>query len=492
MALTNEKLTSSPTDVEEAINDTSSDSDALARLDQLNKEYGATWDSPSDPNNPYNWSTARKISIALIFSFGQLVTLMAASMIAAALDDIIVDLAIDAATAQIVFSTYFLGLAFGPFVVAAFSEMHGRKMVWVYSQVWFILWNLVSPFGNSKGLMIFARLMAGCGASVGTTLTGPVMADMFSISNRGRSMAIASFLPFLGPSLGPIVGGFITQWVTWQWIFYIMSIFSAALTILGLFVIRESYTPILLRRKSPTPSPTKTRLLPSLLRPINLLLHRPIIQLLALLLALNFGLYSLILSTYATLFITRYNQTPSQASLHYLTISLGGTLAAQIGARMMDVIYRRLKARSPNNTSVPEFRVPYMVPGFVFVAAGFFWYAWAAQMTAHWAVVDAGTVVFALGSFMVSQAVLAYKLDEFGDHGASAGAAARCLMYVASFGFPIFAPGLYAALGYGWGNSIFGFAWVVLAWPMLPVFWVFGARLRALGRAEGEHGVVGV
>ncbi|KAK3337759.1 major facilitator superfamily domain-containing protein [Cercophora scortea] len=484
MALTTDKLTSSPTDIEEAINETSSNSDAFTRLDQLNKEYGATWDSPSDSNDPYNWSTPRKISIAMVFSVGQLITLMAASMIAAALDDIIVDLAIDEATGQIVFSTYFLGLAFGPFVVAAFSEVHGRKVVWVYSQVWFIFWNLVSPFGHFKGLMIFARLMAGCGASVGTTLTGPVMADMFSISHRGRSMAIASFLPFLGPSLGPIIGGFMTQWVQWQWIFYIMSIFSTFPTTLGIFIIRESYTPLLLRRKSPTPSPATTKikplLLPSLLRPISLLLRRPIIQLLALPLALNFGLYSLILSTYATLFITRYGQPPGQASLHYLTISLGGTLAAQIGARMMDVIHARLKTRNRNNLSLPECRVPYMLPGFIFVAAGFFWYAWAAQATAYWAVVDAGV------------AILAYQLDEFGDHGASAGAATRCLMYVASFWFPIFAPGLYEALGYGWGNSIFGFAWVVFAWPMVPVLWVCGGRLRALGRVEGEHGVVGV
>lgn len=82
----------------------------------------STWDGLDDPDDPYNWAPWRKVSIGIVFSFGQLVTLMTASMIAAALDGIATDLVIDAATAQIVFATYFLGLAFGPFFAAAFAE----------------------------------------------------------------------------------------------------------------------------------------------------------------------------------------------------------------------------------------------------------------------------------------------------------------------------------------------------------------------------------
>lgn len=95
---------------------------------------------------------------------------MTASMIAAALNDISVDLGIDAATAQIVFATYFLGLAFGPFFSAAFAEVYGRKWVWVAGNLWYILWNGISPVGNSKSLMIVGRLMTGFGASAGVTV----------------------------------------------------------------------------------------------------------------------------------------------------------------------------------------------------------------------------------------------------------------------------------------------------------------------------------
>ena len=110
------------------------------------------------------------MSIGVIFSIGQLVTLMSASMMAAALDDISHDLRIDASTTQITFSTYFLGLAFAPFVIAAFSEMNGRKYIWVFCNVWYILWNSLCPIGNSKVLMIVGRFMTGAGASGGITV----------------------------------------------------------------------------------------------------------------------------------------------------------------------------------------------------------------------------------------------------------------------------------------------------------------------------------
>lgn len=131
----------------------------------------ATWEGPDDPNDPYNWSSLRKNTIGIIYSLGSLVTLMSASMIAAALVPIAQDLDIDPSTAQLIFSTYFLGLGFGPFVIAALSEMHGRKTVWVYSQLFYIVWNTLSPVGNNEGLMIVGRFMSALGGSGGITVS---------------------------------------------------------------------------------------------------------------------------------------------------------------------------------------------------------------------------------------------------------------------------------------------------------------------------------
>lgn len=135
------------------------------------REQQSTWSSEKDPADPYNWPSSRKMIIGTIFSFGQLVPIMSASMIAAALGNIAHDLKVDASIAQITLSSYFLGMAFAPFLIAALSEMYGRKRVWVACNAWYILWNALCPVGNSAPLMIVGRFMTGAGASVGVTVS---------------------------------------------------------------------------------------------------------------------------------------------------------------------------------------------------------------------------------------------------------------------------------------------------------------------------------
>ncbi|KAG5913698.1 hypothetical protein E4U42_000923, partial [Claviceps africana] len=139
------------------------------RLAALLEEHGATWDSSNDPHDPYNWSSWRKVSIAIITSFGQLITLMSASMMAAALPQIGADLGLSSSATQITFSIYILGLAFAPFLIAALSEMFGRRPVWIVSNLLYIFWNAMCPVGPSAGLMTVSRFLAGSSASAGIT-----------------------------------------------------------------------------------------------------------------------------------------------------------------------------------------------------------------------------------------------------------------------------------------------------------------------------------
>jgi MFS family permease len=95
---------------------------------------------------------------------------MSASMIAPSLGEIAHDLDIGASTAQITMSSYFLGMGFAPLIIAALSEIHGRKRVWIACNAWYVLWNALCPVGRSTALMIVSRVMTGAGACVGVTV----------------------------------------------------------------------------------------------------------------------------------------------------------------------------------------------------------------------------------------------------------------------------------------------------------------------------------
>jgi hypothetical protein len=82
-----------------------------------------------------------------------------------------------------------------------------------------------------------------------------------------------------------------------------------------------------------------------------------------------------------------------------------------------------------------------------------------------WIVTDVGAAILSGGVVMSSNSMIAYLIDEFGDHAASANAASRIPSNVMGFTFPLFAPQLYNQLGLGWGNSILAIFCIAIGWP---------------------------
>lgn len=424
---------------------------------------------------------------------------MSGAMLAPALQAISQDLNTSEDEAQLFLSIFVLAFAFGPMVLSPLAEVFGRRPVWLVMSCWYVLWNTVAGFSHSPGLLIASRILSGLGASVEFAVSQPVLADCWVPAQRGKSLAISTFVPLLGPALGPIIGGVVTQTVSWRWTFWVLSIYDAILVIVGLFLLPETYEPILLermaaklRKETGKPYHTEapdathslgTKLSRSLTRPFRLLFTQPVLQVLSLFLAYNFGILYIALSTFATLWIERYGQTETQSGLNYIALVLGYTVASQVGSRVTDELWKRLKARHGENTA-PEYRVPLMIPGAVLIPLGLFMYGWAAERRLHWAVPDVGIAIFGCGIILNTQAMQAYVIDAYRRYVASASAASQCLRNVAGFAFPLFAPAMYHRLGYGWGNSILAFISILIAWPAPFLLWMYGAKLRAMGKPQ--------
>jgi len=431
---------------------------------------------------------------------GGLVTLMSGAMLAPALEAIASDLHTDQEHAQMFLSIFVLAFAFGPMVLAPLAEVFGRRPVWILSSCFYILWNTVAGFSQSSGLMIASRILAGIGASAEFAVSNPVLADCWEPAQRGKSFAIATFIPLLGPAIGPIIGGVVVEKVNWRWTFWILSIFDTLLVVVALFIFQETYDVIILRRKAAqlrketgrpysseadggTAQDLKTRLSQSLSRPIRLLVTQPIIQVVAIFLAYNFGILYIALSTFATLWIERYGQSQSVSGLHYLAIVIGYTIAAQVGGWVMDRLWQYLKTRAGDITA-PEYRIPLMVPGAVLIPAGLFMYGWTAENRLHWILPDVAIAIFGCGIILNTQAMQAYVMDAYQKYVASASAASQFLRSIAGFTFPIFAPAMFRNLGYGWGNSLMAFTFLALGVPAPALLWTCGAKLRATGKPQ--------
>ena len=418
-------------------------------------------------------------------------------VMAPAINTIAEELNMSTTESTMALSVYLLATAFGPMVIGPLSEVYGRSSIFHFTNIWFLVWNLICGFANSKGLLIAARLLAGFGASAVYSMAFGVLGDVWSAEQRGRSLSMYLLIPLTGAAIGPIVGGFIVQYSTWRWMFWATTILQGLLELSSLFLFHESYAPVLLRRRAQklraetgdsryhaeiemreSGRSATWKISRSLSRPIRLLAFHPIIQIQAILSGINYGLLYFALASFSSLYVSAYGESVATSGLHYIAICAGEILGSQLCGPLMDYAYKRLTSRT-GEAHVPELRIPLLLPGAFFTPIGFLLYGWAAQHHLSWLVVDVGAALLSLGMQVFGTTLYAYVMDAYPEHISSASAATQLLRSLLAFAFPLFSNRMYETLGYGWGNSLLAFLSIGIALPATGILWRFGAKLRA-------------
>ncbi|KAJ0421805.1 major facilitator superfamily domain-containing protein [Aspergillus carlsbadensis] len=456
-----------------------------------------SWSSPSDPGNPKNWSLARKWAATAAVSMFTFISPVASSMVAPALKEIASELKMGSdIETQMPVSIFVLAYAVGPLCFGPISETFGRTYVLQSTNLLYIVWNLACGFAQTKGQLFGFRFMSGIAGSAPLAVGGGVLSDCWNADQRGQAVGIYTLAPLLGPVIGPITGAFISEYATWRWVFWSTSIAGVIIQVFGFLFLPETYGPTLLKRRAKSlrekegdslyhtehdsvnlVSAMKT----AFVRPFKLLATQPIVQVIALYMAYLFGMFYLLLSTFPGVWEGVYGESTGIGGLNYISLGVGYVLGAQLNNHTSDKIYRHLKS-TWNNEGIPEFRIPAMFVGSMFIPLGLFWYGWSVQARVHWVMPNIGMVIFGFGAIMCLQCMQTYIIDSYTRFAASGLAAAVVLRSLAGFAFPLFAPYMYQSLGYGWGNSVLGFLSIVVGIPAPFVFWVFGAKLRGISR----------
>ncbi|KZL84162.1 major facilitator superfamily transporter [Colletotrichum incanum] len=457
-----------------------------------------TWDGPDDPGNPKQWSMKRKWAAVFCISCFTLLSPVSSSMVAPALEAIGSELNITSSFEQaLVLSIFVLAYAIGPLAWGPLSELYGRVIVLQLTNLFYMFFNLGCGLARTKSQIIAFRFLAGLGGSAPLAIGGGVLGDLFEAEQRGKAISIYSLMPLLGPAIGPIAGGFVTQNTTWRWIFYSTTILTAVIQSIGFFVLQETFAPVLLTRRKKRliketgntalhtdfdhPDRTIARTLGiAFTRPFRLLGTQPLVQCLALYMMYLYGLMYLVLSIFPALWTGEYGESVGISGLNYISLGLGFFLGAQTCAPLQDRIYAALKRRyvPDGGPGRPEFRVPMMIPGALLVPTGLLIYGWTAQHHTHWIGPNIGAVLFSAGVIIGFQCIQGFLVDTYTKYAASAVAAATVLRSLAGFGFPLFAPSLYQKLDYGWGNTLLALLGVAIGWPGPLLLWKFGPRLR--------------
>ena len=105
--------------------------------------------------------------------------------------------------------------------VGRLSDMVGRTPIWMTGLGLFTLASVLCGAAPSLQLLIMARLLQGVGAALLLATGTAMLTDAVPPDQRGRALGLGAVSIALGTSVGPTLGGLITEHWSWRWIFYV-------------------------------------------------------------------------------------------------------------------------------------------------------------------------------------------------------------------------------------------------------------------------------
>jgi len=134
-------------------------------------------------------------------------------------------------------------ITFGSFLLLSgrLGDLIGRKKVFLSGVAIFTAASAVCGLADSQGLLIAARFAQGLGGAVSSSvIIALIITEFPQPAERARAMSAYIFVAVGGGSLGLLVGGFLTQTVSWHWIFFVNIPIGIVTLVLGSMLLEES------------------------------------------------------------------------------------------------------------------------------------------------------------------------------------------------------------------------------------------------------------
>lgn len=120
-----------------------------------------------------------------------------------------------------VFSVYMLASTTTVPIYGKLSDLYGRKLVYIVSMVLFLIGSLLCPQARTMEQLIFFRGLQGLGAGGVLPLAFTIIGELFTLEQRAKMQGLFSGVWGVSAVIGPLIGGFLVDQVSWHWVFYI-------------------------------------------------------------------------------------------------------------------------------------------------------------------------------------------------------------------------------------------------------------------------------
>ncbi|MCD6090528.1 MAG: MFS transporter [Bacteroidales bacterium] len=165
-------------------------------------------------------SSTEKNSTLFVASVASFITPFMGSAINIALPTIGTEFSADAIALSWVATAYLLTVAIFLIPFGRIADIYGRKKIFLYGLIIFTITSLLNGLAPNINILIFFRVLQAIGSGMIFSTSVAIITSVFPAKERGRAMGIAVSAVYLGLSLGPFVGGILTQYFGWRSIFF--------------------------------------------------------------------------------------------------------------------------------------------------------------------------------------------------------------------------------------------------------------------------------
>ncbi|KAF2212260.1 hypothetical protein CERZMDRAFT_112000 [Cercospora zeae-maydis SCOH1-5] len=508
---------------------------------------------PEPPNlksyeSPFTWSSSRKSFMTWLSCIVTLFTAFNAGAYTSGIDQMTSEWNVSRVAALLGVTTFTAGFGVAPMFLAPFSEINGRRPVFVVTGLLWVVFQLVCGVTPTFAGMIICRFLSGAMSSTFSTMVGGVVSDIYHAEDRNTAMTLFTAAAISGSGLGPLVCGFIAQHATWRWIFYSQVIIDGVLMAFIVFFFKETRGSVLLARKakklnayyeeleeagcygmifpsSPpsssstttslhaeksetTTTPTtphrrplriryktpsdpalnslSTMLLISLHRPFHLLFTEPVVFFFSLWIAFSWAVLYMTFTAVPLIYRTTYSFTLQQTGAIFTSQILATALFTIFKIFQTPLLRPYMSEKQKRILETPEGRLLFACVESVLLPVGCVWFCvTGAYPEIHWIVPAIGLGVATMGIFSIYLAVFNFLADSYHRYASSALAAQSFCRNMLAGAFPLFSDQMFKTMTFqGAGGFLGGIGFLLTAVPW--VLLLFGPRIRAKSKLASE------